>query len=445
MWIARGTSHGLSLLRGRLSRVPYRVLTLPAGTEIALEIKRSLGHLKDIELVGAGSQDDQRGKFAFRCHHHVPSVHAPEWLEVLNDVITTERIDFIFPAHDDVLMALSANRGDLLAKLVASPHATNLITRSKRLTYETLHDIVPVPHFFAKAEAIRDFPVFVKPDRGQGSGGARLAVSKGDLAQARADGSDLVMEFLPGKEFTVDCFSGHGRGVLFARGRSRGTIRSGIATASGPAGDQTVFRELAEKINSRLDLRGAWFFQVREDVHGTMRLLEIGPRIAGTMALHRVLGVNFPLLSLYEHAGLAPKITVNDINVSIDRPLANRFIHNLHYSSVYIDLDNTLVIRCAVNTRLVAFLFQCLNEGRRLVLFTRHGGDLSATLSRYRLAGLWDEIICLADQEDKSQHIMEPDAILIDDSPPERHSAAMRLGIATFDASMVEMLRDVRA
>lgn len=423
----------------------YRLLVLPAGTEIALEIKRSLHHLKEIELIGAGSSEDQRGGFAFHQHRFVPSVHESGWLEELNAVLSAEQVDFIFPAHDDVLLALSEARASLGATLIASPHRTNRITRSKRLTYETLSDVVPVPHVFDLDEAISDFPVFVKPDRGQGSAGARVVRSPSELVLARADGSDLVMEFLPGEEFTVDCFSSRDRGVLYASGRTRRSVRSGITTASQPVVDQVVFHTLAEKIAGVLELRGAWFFQVREDAQGVLRLLEVGPRIAGTMALHRVLGVNFALLSVYEHAGLAPEILVNDMAVRIDRPLANRYEHDLRYSTVYVDLDDTLIVRGEVNTQLVAFLFQCVNAGRRLVLLTRHGGDLSSTLVRHHLAGLWDEIVHVGKNDNKARHIKEPDAIFVDDSFRERREVAERLGIATFDSSMVEVLIDTRS
>jgi hypothetical protein len=51
----------------------------------------------------------------------------------------------------------------------------------------------------------------------------------------------------------------------------------------------------------------------------------------------------------------------------------------------------------------------------------------------------------VADEAEKSDFIDEPDAILIDDSFRERLSASERLGIATFDSSMLELLFDDRA
>jgi FMN phosphatase YigB (HAD superfamily) len=111
---------------------------------------------------------------------------------------------------------------------------------------------------------------------------------------------------------------------------------------------------------------------------------------------------------------------------------------------VYVDLDDTLIVRGEVNVPLVGLLYQCINRGHRLVLLTRHREDVPTTLARFRLSDVWDAVVRVADDEEKADHISEPDAILIDDSFRERRDAHARLGIATFDSSMVELLVDHR-
>jgi hypothetical protein len=287
--------------------------------------------------------------------------------------------------------------------------------------------------------------VFVKPDAAQGSQGAMLVRDAAALDRAVAGGSDLIMEYLPGEELTVDCFSDRDQGLLFARGRPRLRTRAGISMSSRTIGDDPIVQGLAEAIDAHLDLHGAWFFQLRADAAGRLRLLEVAPRPAGTSALHRVTGVNFALLSIYEQLRLPVRISPNAMSVELDRALVNRYRHDLRYGTVYVDLDDTLIVRDAVHTGLVAFLYQCLNTGHPLVLLTRHRGDLEQTLARFRLHGLWDRVVHVADDEAKAEFIAGADAILIDDSFRERAEAHERRGIATFDASMIEMLLDDRA
>jgi hypothetical protein len=424
---------------------PYRVLVFPGGTEIGLEIQRALGHLKEVELIGAGSPQDIHGPRAYRQYRTLPTVGEDGWIDALQALVVDDSVDFIYPAHDEVLVRLADHVSDVSARVIAPSPETCRLTRSKRSTYARLAGAVPVPRLFDDPDDVEDFPVFVKPDRSEGSRGAAVASNADELRQWAARGSDLVMEHLPGDEFTVDCFSDRERGLLFARGRSRMRTRSGISVQSRPDGDHELFADYGRRIAERIDLRGAWFFQLRDSREGVPTLLEVGPRIAGTMAVHRVLGVNFPLLSIYESLRVPIDLLLVETDVTIDRPLTNRYCHHLRYSTVYVDLDDTLVVRGEVNVRLVGFLFQCVNEGRRLVLLTRHRHDLEATLASHRLSGLWDAVIRVADGERKADYIVERDAILIDDSFRERREAHAHAGVDTFDSSMVELLVDARA
>ena len=420
-----------------------RVLVFPGGTEIGLEVRAALAHRRDIELFSAGVDGPGHARFAFRTHDVVPDVREGGWIEPLNRVISSRGIDLVIPAHDDAVLALAENADAIDALVVGSPVETCRVARSKRATYRALSGVVPVPRVHDDPGRIDAFPVFAKPDRGQGSTGARIVRDRAELALALADGSGLVTEMLPGDEHTIDCFSDRERGLLFAGPRRRVATRSGISVHGVPVDDPEL-QDQARRIAGRLAFHGAWFFQTRRDAHGVHRLLEVAPRIAGTMALHRALGVNFPLLSVYEALRLPVGIHVNDVRVEIDRALVNRYRHDLRYSTVYVDLDDTLVVRGRVDAGLVAFLFQSLNEGRRIVLITRHAGDLDGLLGRLRLVGLFDAVVRVAGHEEKADHIVEPDAILIDDSFRERRIASERLGIATFDSDTVEMLRDDR-
>ncbi len=85
---------------------------------------------------------------------------------------------------------------------------------------------------------------------------------------------------------------------------------------------------MAESIGSVLPMRGPWFFQTETD-DGSLCLLEIGARIAGTMALHRCDGVNFPLLGIYEEERAPITIMTNGADIRLDRALVNRYQHGL--------------------------------------------------------------------------------------------------------------------
>jgi len=423
----------------------YNVLVFPGGTEIGLEIHRALCHCKDVCLYSAGLDVSNHAPYVFARHFLVPSVHSPGWIDKLNQVVVEQEIDYIFPAYDDVIIALVKNAERIKARIVSSPLETCLTCRSKLQTYRFFADVLPIPTLYDNLEAVDRYPVFAKPDKGQGSQYSYIVYDKHQLSLLlREDREYVMMEYLPGKEYTVDCFSDRDKGLLFCGGRQRIRTKSGISMNSRPVHND-VFLEYASAISEKLSFHGAWFFQVKEDRHSTYKLLEIAPRIAGTMAVHRVQGVNFALLSIYEQERIPLETLVNRIDVEIDRALVNRYRHQLKYSVVYVDLDDTLILNGMVNVDLVRFLYQCINEGIRIVLLTKHTADVDQTLRKHRLTGIFDEIIQLEQSASKSDYIHESDAILIDDSFSERKAVNEKLGILTFDCSMVEMLIDERA
>ena len=423
----------------------YNVLVFPGGTEVGLEIQRALCQCKDVRLHSAGLGISNHAPYVFARHFVIPSVFEPNWIDSLSKIIIEQGVDYVFPAHDDVLVGLVQNAERIEARIVSSPLETCLITRSKSQTNRLLSGVLPIPTVYDKPEAVDEYPVFVKPDKGQGSQSTHTVHDRRHLAQLLAENpAHVVLEYLPGEEYTVDCFSDRDAGLLFCGGRQRIRTRSGISMDSRPVHDD-VFMEYAKAISQKLTFHGAWFFQVKRDSCGTPKLLEIAPRIAGAMAVHRVQGVNFPLLSIYEQDRIPLEILANTLDVEIDRALVNRYRHNVKYSGVYVDLDDTLILNGLVNVPLIRLLYQCINAGIRIVLLTKHQANVERTLGKYRLAGIFDEIIQIKPSASKSDHIRESDAILIDDSFSERKAVSERLGIPTFDCSMIEMLMDERA
>ena len=415
-----------------------KVLVFPAASEVGLEINEALRHCKEVELHGAGVGGSTHGPFAFERFHEVPSIHQPGWLPRLQQVCIEQGIDCIFPAYDDVIVALAEVRDQLPAAVLTAELDVCLLTRSKRATYQRLAKHMRVPFIHEGIPA--SFPVFVKPDRGQGSQGARRIDSASALQEALREHPDLlVTELLTGEEYTVDCFSDRERGVLFAGARIRNRTRNGIAVNTESV-DLPEALQLARCIQAELRLRGAWFYQIKRAANGEFALLEVAPRIAGSMSTHRVQGVNFPLLTIFEHERLPVQIMVNSGPVELDRALRNRYSHQVRYRALYMDLDDTLLLRGQVNLDAIRLVYQSRNLGARVILITRHAGDLPQTLHRHGLQGVFDEVIHLTAREKKSAFIRESQAIFVDDSFAERADVHAVHGIPTFDCSMIEML-----
>jgi hypothetical protein len=284
-------------------------------------------------------------------------------------------------------------------------------------------------------------PLFLKPDVGQGSIGTVLAKDMETVRYFTSRNIDLlVMEYLPGREYTIDCFTDRHGKLRFVGGRERRRIKSGISVNSIRVRDAR-FTEWAEKINGVIPFRGGWFFQVKERGSGEFVLMEVASRMAGTSALARNRGANLPLLSLYDAMDIDVTILENDVENEIDRTFINRFRMGFEFDTVYCDFDDCLIVRDKVNTGLLEFLYRCLNEGKRLVLLTRHAEDIHVSLRKYRLSDLFDEVINIQNGEQKSEYVRGPGAIFIDDSHRERVDVAAKCAVVSFGPDAVIMTR----
>ena len=422
-----------------------RILVFPCGTEIGLEIHRSLAWSTHVELFGASSVSSNHGKYVYKNYiDNVPFVDDLDFISKLNSIIESNRINFIFPAHDSVVLKLSEHQDNLQCKVIGSPLETCRICRSKRKTYQVFKSILTVPKVYNKNDADIQFPVFLKPDVGQGSKGTFIANSKVEIDFfLQKDPTLILMEYIPGTEYTIDAFSDRHGELRFVGPRKRIRINNGISVNTIPVRDDK-FTQMAEKIHQTLKFRGAWFFQAKEKANGDLSLLEVAPRVAGSMGVHRNMGINLPLLSVFDSLDMDVEIYSNKHFIEMDRALTSRFKTDLDYKCVYIDLDDTIIIDNEVNVWVTAFLYQCHNRGVKVHLLSRHAGDIKKTLNKYRLNDIFDTVTNLDRSQEKADFIREPSSIFIDDSFDERQRVAKQLGIPTFDVNSVESLIDYR-
>lgn len=131
-----------------------RVLVFPCGSEIGLEIHRSLRFSKEFELVGGSSVSDH-GEYVYENYiHNIPSVDDEDFIRSIEQVVTDNDIDFIFPAHDSVVLRLAQNVNKINATIITSSKETCEIARSKSLTYKKLSTVVKVPSIYESLDDI---------------------------------------------------------------------------------------------------------------------------------------------------------------------------------------------------------------------------------------------------------------------------------------------------
>lgn len=424
----------------------YNILIFPCGSVNALEIHTALKDCFNINVFGGTSRIDH-GAYVFKNYiTDIPFIDDPKFIDAFNETLEKNEIDIVFPTHDTAVLFFAKIADKIKTKLAVPGLKQADICRYKNKTYDLFSQEDFCPKVYSCIYEIQDYPVFVKPVVGEGGRDTRIIHNKEQFKEKHWQNEYLVVEYLPGDELTVDCFTDRFGQLKFAGPRSRNRIFSGVSVNSFAVPLTPEIIKIAEKINDELKLRGLWFFQVKKDKEGKYKLMEISVRTAGTMTLYRNLGVNFPLLTVYDLLDRDIDIIKNNFYVEVDRALFNRYKTDLNYSTVYIDFDDTITKRGAVNPFVMMYLFGERNKGKTIKVLTRHQFDFQETLNKLSISrNIFDEVIHITWDERKYHYIKETEGVIfIDNAYQERAEVKRHLNIPVFDVDAIQCLIDWR-
>lgn len=418
------------------------VLVFPCGSENASEIHQALTHSIHVNLHGASSVDDH-GRFLFeRYAGDLPRISDPAFDTAFAELLKRWDIQLVFATHDTVQDYLAPRAVDLGIVVVNGDEQATRIARRKSLTYALFADQHWSPRMYSSLSEVDVWPAVVKPDLGQGGNGVTVADNADEAALALAQVEEpLLVEYLPGEEVTVDCFTDRKRNLVLAAPRTRERVRAGISMRCRTLDARQDVLDIANVINDRLTLRGPWFFQLKKDRSGDWKLLEVSCRIAGAMVTQRARGINLPLMAVHDFMGRDVRpLPIAEVSL-IERRIQTFAQLDHEFDTVYVDFDETVIMDGKAIPSTLYFLYRMLTQGKRLILVTRHAGDVLEALHKACIAPtLFSEIVHLKEGQKKSAFISGK-AIFVDNHFPERLDVALSCGIPVFDVDALELIK----
>jgi carbamoyl-phosphate synthase large subunit len=274
--------------------------------------------------------------------HSLPPEHN-EYLDHMREYCVSNEITAIIPQTTREIEVLSMSHNFFkkagCTVVVSEKKAIELANNKVRTAALFKQLRLPYPEFYIthnREEMERaayqlgypENPVIVKPPTSNGSRGFRKIADEkwnvekflnekpsGDatrleeLIEILSNGqwpTLMVSEYLPGKEYSVDCFRGANLAISIPR--SRDVIRSGISfqTRIDLRSDLVDYSNQAAEA---IGLRYAFGFQYKQSSTGELKVLESNPRIQGTMVASLMSGVNVIWLGLKEALGQSPHET----------------------------------------------------------------------------------------------------------------------------------------
>lgn len=310
------------------------VLMTGAGAPGAWGIIRSLRATdeRDVTVIGVDMDPEAYGFALVDEQYKVPAGTADDYIPRISEVVARTGADVVLPLTTDELQPLASARDDIDAPVMVSEADALSVANDKAQLYEFLQengfDSAPAfrfvddeSSFVAAVEALGypEKPVCFKPTVGSGMRGFRVLDETADrltrlldekpgaavttldeiqpvLATADPFPELVVMEYLPGEEYSVDVLAmGDSVGPVVPRSRSQ--TRAGI-TFQGVVEEKQDLISEASEICRELGLEYNVNLQFKYDADGNPKIIEINPRVAGTIIMSVGAGANLPYLGL---------------------------------------------------------------------------------------------------------------------------------------------------
>lgn len=281
---------------------------------------------------------------AVGCHLHSNFIQLPKatdanFVEQVFSVCQQNNIQLVLPLVTRELLPLARVRDRFAQsgiKVLVSPAEAIEIANDKAACYQYLQSKgIPVPQFcvantteefihaaFELGHPQQDF--CFKPSSSNGSRGFRVISDSIDESHQLFDLKPystfitythavsilaskpfpqlLVTEYLPGDEYSVDCLADRGTARLVVP-RLRTKMINGISVKGTFLEDADII-EYCSQIIEAIGLHGNIGIQVKKNAAGQPLLLEINPRVQGTIVAALGAGVNLPILAIKQELGM---------------------------------------------------------------------------------------------------------------------------------------------
>jgi carbamoyl-phosphate synthase large subunit len=296
------------------------ILVPGASAPAAINTIKSLKMVKyPVRIVSSDTNPISAGFYMSDAHELLPEIESKSYLSRLFEIITKHKISILMPSSGYDIYHYSKYKKKLL-KLGALPVVSDVMTmeicRDKMQTYHHLSKKFDLPLTTLDSKKLEGFPLIAKPRYGKGSKGIVKIENPMDLRYIQSKENGLIFqEYLPGTEYTIDVLSDLNGEPLIAVPRIRVQTKAGISTVGKIIKDENI-SETCKSIAKYLKIKGPCCIQMKESNEGTLKLVEVNPRLGGGTIFTALAGANFPTMILDMAMGKRIKIPrISEITV----------------------------------------------------------------------------------------------------------------------------------
>ena len=313
---------------------PVRVLVTGAGGPAAIAAMKSLGAEPAVELLAADMDPWAAGLYLVPpgARTLIPAGAAPDFTDVVLARCRALGVDVLLPTVDAELRPLARAKAAFTAasiSLLLAPAGALDVILDKLALAQHCAPVVRVPRTEPFGPSIDPatwtYPVIIKPRTGSGSRGLMTVGSADELAALERSPSLIVQEFLPGEEYSVDVLADADGHVIASVPRLRVKVDSGVSVGGRTVHDAEL-EWFGRAVAQATGLTFVANVQCKRDHTGNPALIEVNPRMPGTLGLTIASGVDMPRLALAALLGQPLPETMDFREKAVVRFLDERII-----------------------------------------------------------------------------------------------------------------------
>ncbi len=319
---------------GRQAGRPLRVLVTGAGGPAAIAAMKSLRADPSVELLAADMDPWAAGLYLVppEARTIIPAGAAPDFAEALLTRCLTLGVDVVLPTVDAELRPLAYAREKFtaadIALLLADADALDVILDKLSLARRCA-DVVRVPRtelFGPDVDPVSwAYPAVVKPRTGSGSRGVVIVGAATELGAIEHSPGLIVQDFLPGEEYSIDVLADATGHVIASVPRIRARVDSGVSVGGRTVHDPEI-EWFGRAVARATGVTFVANVQCKRDRDGNPALLEVNPRVPGTLGLTIASGVDMPRLALGALLGRPLPSRLDFRELAVVRFLDERFV-----------------------------------------------------------------------------------------------------------------------
>ena len=241
---------------------------------------------KTFYVIGIDSQFIGKAKNYCDEFYLSPEGKSKKFISFLNKFST--KVDFIFLYVDEEIHNINKNREKLrkvIKKLVISEYKTIDICINKKKTKKYFQNTkinLPGENYSKK--------MIAKPIYGRGSKNLFFVNSKKDYLFFKKKKNYIVQKYIKGKEYTVDCLYNTNSELVFSLARER-IVHKGVSIVGKIVKNKKI-QQTVFQISKLLNFYGPINIQLIQDKNGKIWLIEINPRLSGSVEFSIKAGFN---------------------------------------------------------------------------------------------------------------------------------------------------------